>query len=212
MEGTLRIGLLIVVAVIVFLMMFESRSRRRRTRSTDEPLKEPQLTQDHFLDEALSLEPSPELVPEIKTASKQEKTSNAPDYLVISVVARAGHHFASYDLLQAISAVDMQFGDMNIFHYYHDKQKLFSLASVTEPGDFDMDRIGDFSCAGLTLFMDMNSVPDVELAFELMLSTAQQLADDLEGELRAGQKQPWSQDILKQFRNKVSTFTHKEFA
>ena len=68
---------------------------------------------------------------------------------------------------------------MKIFHYYlptlSGKITLFSLASATNPGYFDMDKMGEFSCAGLTLFMHIPSVPDPEQAFELMLSIAEQL-------------------------------------
>ncbi len=126
----------------------------------------------------------------------------AQDFIVIHVVARPNRFFASYDLLQAISATGMQFGAMNLFHYYApermDKNPFFSLASATESGEFDLDRMGDFSCKGLTLFMNSRQVPNREEAFELMLSTAEQLAEDLQGELRAGNKEIWSEEIKKQ--------------
>jgi len=125
------------------------------------------------------------------------------DLLVISVAAKPDAHFAGYDLLQAITATGMQFGEMNIFHFIKDNQTLFSMASATKPGEFDIDRIGAFSCAGLTLFMNYRSVPDPKFAFDLMLKTAEQLADDLHGELRAGQRVPLTSDILKQYENKI---------
>lgn len=126
------------------------------------------------------------------------------DLLVITVAAKPGTAFAGYDLLQAITATGMRFGEMNIFHFYKDNIKLFSLASATKPGEFDLDRMGAFSCAGLTLFMNCREVPDAKQAFELMLAAAEQLADDLDGELRAGQRAPLTKEILQQYQNKVS--------
>jgi len=130
------------------------------------------------------------------------------DLLILSVIAKQNDHFASYDLLQAISSVGMQFGAMNIFHYYQQtpekKYTLFSLASATSPGDFDLDKIGDFSCSGLFLFLRLNSVPNPSYAFKLMLAAAEQLADDLDGELRADPHTPWSQDILDRYQEKIS--------
>lgn len=86
------------------------------------------------------------------------------DFIVINVIAKKGGYFASYDLLQAISATGMQYGAMNIFHFVEDsprgKLTLFSLASATEPGEFDLNHVGDLSCAGLTLFMNIARVPD----------------------------------------------------
>jgi cell division protein ZipA len=195
MEGYLRIGLLIVAAVVVFLIVFEYRSKRRVLDSVDKKMDEP-----HFSSE--KHEPSYEEEPKSSHTSYRFN-----DLIILNVMAQPGQFFESYDLIQAISSAGLHFGDMNIFHYYlttpTKKITLFSLASATEPGDFDMDHIGDFSCAGLTLFMNVGDVPDPMKSFELMLITAQQLADDLGGELRAGQKQVWSPELLQQYRQRV---------
>ena len=115
--------------------------------------------------------------------------------------------FASYDLLQAISATGMQYGAMNIFHFVEDsprgKLTLFSLASATEPGEFDLNNVGNLSCAGLTLFMNIARVPDPGDVFVLMLETAEQLAEDLDGELRAAPNIPWSDDVFHHYENKI---------
>jgi len=132
----------------------------------------------------------------------------ANELIIISVVAKSGHHFAAYDLLQTIVATGMRFGPMKIFHYYlpSSTTPLFSLASSTEPGDFDWDRIGELSCTGLCLFMHLNRVHDAEEAFALMVATAEQLADDLDGELRAGHSIPWNEAILQEYEHKISLY------
>ena len=130
------------------------------------------------------------------------------DLLVVSVVAKQGTKFASYDLLQAIFATGMQFGDKKLFHYSNDtnegKVKLFSLAAATTEGSFDLDHIGDYSCPGLILFMDLSRVRDPEYSFKLMFSCAQQLVDDLEGELRADPRTPWSDAIMQQYMHRIT--------
>lgn len=128
------------------------------------------------------------------TASAEE------DIIIISVLAKPPEQFASYDLLQSISATGMQYGAMDIFHYYYPTDQgyitLFSLASATKPGKFDLDHMGDFSCLGLTLFMNKKAVHNPKQAFLIMLEKAQQLADDLNGELRAGPERiPWSDEV-----------------
>lgn len=134
------------------------------------------------------------------------------DLIVISILSKPDSYFASYDLMQAISSCGLQFGEMNIFHYYetnkNSKSVLFSLASATEPGEFDINRMGDFSCSGLTLFMQLKHVSDPESAFELMLDTAYKLAEDLDGELRAGHNSPLNKDALETFRERVGYFQH----
>lgn len=126
-----------------------------------------------------------------------------PDLIIIHVVAKPNQHFASYDLLQAIAATGMQFGAMNIFHYYSpstiDKKPLFSLASATEPGEFDLNNIGNFSCNGLTLFMSTNQVPNQMKAFTLMVNAAEQLAEDLQGHMLTGSRELWNNDTTKHY-------------
>lgn len=217
MEGFLRISLLIILGVILCLMLFESRTRRRSAKFTEqEPtisdaffskeVKDPASTSESKVVEKKSVASSNVI---IKPAQPQKPAvaNPAQSLLVMSILAKPNHFFASYDLLQALSAAGMQFGDMNIFHYYFPtptgKVTLFSLASAVKPGEFNMDKIGDFSCPGLTLFMDLSSVPDPAQAFEIMFKTAEQLAEDLDGELRAGQRQIWNEEILKQFRQKA---------
>jgi FtsZ-interacting cell division protein ZipA len=141
----------------------------------------------------------------------------ASDILVLSIIAQPDHEFSSYDLLHAIYATGLAFGEMNIFHYYDPtpgaaKAALFSLASATEPGEFDLDKIGDYSCSGLTLFTVLGNVPNPQQAFELMLNAAEQLADDLNGELRAGPLKPWTQVVHQQYLQKVLHFQLKNHA
>lgn len=141
----------------------------------------------------------------------------ANDILVLTVVAHPGHEFSSYDLLHAIYAAGFEFGDMNIFHYYDStatgqKVALFSLASATEPGEFDLDRIGNYSCSGLTLFSVLSNVANPRQAFDLMLRAAEQLADDLNGELRAGPRKPWDREIHQQYLQKVLHYQLKTHA
>jgi cell division protein ZipA len=82
----------------------------------------------------------------------------------------------------------MRYGDMNIFHRYERSHgrgtPLFSLASASDPGTFDLNRMGEVSCKGLCLFMNISECKDPIIAFEKMVDTAQQLIDDLGGELR----------------------------
>ncbi len=133
------------------------------------------------------------------------------DYFNISIFAKPNSRFASYDLLQAIAATGMQFGEMNIFHYYQRTPQgkhiiLFSLASATKPGKFDLDRMGDFSCVGLTLFMDIKNAPNPLQAFYLMVNTAEQLAEDLDGELRADPKTTWSEDHFNLYQQRLLNY------
>jgi cell division protein ZipA len=222
MEGFLRLALLFIAATIVFLIIYQSYDRKR-----GKPLSFEDKSDPHFHDKVLGLDKLDSLPPmhfeldepqfqpvvvktvEVKPAPPPAKKL-ADDFLILTVAARNNNKFASYDLLQSITATGMQFGDMNIFHYAvpseQGSQTLFSLASATKPGDFNLDRINDISVAGLTLFTNLPAVNDPEQAFELMLKTAEQLADDLDGELRDSSRAVVTPGILQQYHQKVAKY------
>lgn len=209
MEEYLRVGLLLVAALILFFIILEAWLRRRRFKVVDPSVIKLNTENNthHFIEPSYT---STSVVLEEPTvdAAPENKVDNIDDdFLIISILAKPGAHFGSYDLLQAISSTGMQFGEMNIFHYYSvledKKSKLFSLASATKPGDFDLDRIGDFTCKGLTLFIDLGRVLEPVLALDTMLKTAEQLADDLDGELYAGPNKPWDAELLQQYKKKI---------
>ncbi len=146
----------------------------------------------------------------LSASTSEDKSLFPPNLLVLSMMAKKDCRFESYDLLQAISSTGMQFGEMNIFHYYQPtpvgKIALFSLASANKPGDFDLNNIAEFSCTGLMLFMDIGEVPDPQFAFKTMLDVAERLAEDLDGSLCADPKTPWNEKLAWQYHQKIMQY------
>lgn len=220
MEDYLRYGLLLIAAVILALILTESWVRRRRLRLAELSSVSPPIEPTHSnfsrqqagMDTDQCIMSLPKTEEPLNLASKSDAPQPESDILTVSVFAKPNTRFVSYDLLQSISATGMEFGEWNIFHYYshaNDKRvTLFSMASATKPGDFHLDKMGDFSCVGLTLFMDMSSVPHAEDAFSKMLETAELLAEDLDGELYAGPRKPWSSQILQDYQQRILQRQH----
>jgi cell division protein ZipA len=126
----------------------------------------------------------------------------------ILVMASNGNSFGGYDLLQTLLASNLHYGEMQIFHSYSkdsnlQNKKLFSLASVSEPGDFDLSKIGGYTCKGLVLFMDVAEQTKPVETFNSMLETAGQLVSELGGELRSGKNQPWSDGDAEKIRGEL---------
>lgn len=211
MEEFLRLGLLSLAVVIFVLIFIESRLRRKRFKLAELStlqFNSPSSRRAENVEPSCSFKiPPTENVAPAVTVAKEEVIKPANNLLVMSIFAKPNSHFASYDLLQSIFATGMQFGEMNIFHYYQETDEgriaLFSLASATKPGDFNLDKMGDFSCKGLTLFMDLSTVKDAEFAFNRMFEVAEQLAEDLDGDLYAGPRKPWTAEILQQYRQQI---------
>ena len=53
-----------------------------------------------------------------------------------------------------------------------------------EPGSFDLEKIDSINTRGLSLILSLPTPIDGQVVFELMLNTAQRLAEQLGGEIR----------------------------
>ncbi|MBI2969490.1 MAG: cell division protein ZipA C-terminal FtsZ-binding domain-containing protein [Gammaproteobacteria bacterium] len=110
------------------------------------------------------------------------------DIIALHVAAPSGTSFKGPDIVSAAAAAGFRHGAMKIFHHYGAQagpapQPLFSMADMFEPGCFETEQMPGFATRGLTLFMNRSASGDDALALELMLKTAEFLADSLGGEL-----------------------------
>lgn len=132
-----------------------------------------------------------------KSASPK-KVAKEQSLIMLYIMAPKGQPYNGYELLQALLSAGLRFGEMQIFHRYEQKtgrgKILFSLASATNPGTFELSKMGGFSCPGLILFLDLNKVQMPKKAFEIMLETVGQLSEDLGGEVLDESRQPLSKE------------------
>lgn len=173
----------------------------------NDQLETPDLFDEDELDELEKIKDEEEILSLKDTRKKSFDKENPPRPIVIYVMAKKNRQFVGYELLQALSSSGVCFGDMNIFHR-HEKMNgegkvLFSLASATEPGTFDMQDMGALSCTGLTLFSQLNGdLTDMD-NFDLMLSAATQLEEDLDGILLDEYRKPLSESAIKSYRQHI---------
>lgn len=132
---------------------------------------------------------------------------------VVAVFVRAapGTAFSGTALAAAFAAVDMRFGDMSIFHHYGvgnlvSATPLFSAANMFEPGAFDPATLDEFQTGGIALFMQLPGHRAASLVFELMLNTAQRLAQALRGEVLDDTRQPLSSQSIDLLRALVKQY------
>lgn len=134
-----------------------------------------------------------------------------PDVIILHIFAKNNRRFVGYELLQAILACGFRFGDMDIFHRHQHAngrgKVLFSLASAVEPGTFDMNAMGGYTCLGLTLFMHPTEVKQAIAVFDLMLNTARELAKDLEGVVLDENRQPLHADTVADIRYSLQSLS-----
>lgn len=105
--------------------------------------------------------------------------------VTLYVSARAGETFNGSDLVVAAEKAGLEFGDMNIFHRMApsklEKGPIFSMATMTKPGNFDMKQIARLETPGITLFMTLPGPMPALDAWDTVLPTAQRIAELLDG-------------------------------
>jgi cell division protein ZipA len=126
--------------------------------------------------------------------------------LQINVVASNGT-FSGKDILRVAGDVELEHGDLNIFHRYDATGRrprvIFSMASMLEPGVFPLDKMDTFRTPGLVLFGQLPGPKDGLVAFSDMLFTAERLAALLEGELQDETHSVLSKQTIEHIRGRI---------
>ena len=130
-----------------------------------------------------------------------------PEVFMLHVVARDEAGFNGEDILQVLLAFEMRFGEMDFFHRHEQAAGrgaiLFSVASMMQPGVFDIDGMATFQTRGLSFFASFPGVGDMHDAFELMLETAQGVADHLGGDLLDDTRSVATRQTLEHMRQRL---------
>ena len=105
----------------------------------------------------------------------------------LAVLPIQGQVLAGKDLLEAFTQLNLEFGDMGIFHRYERyngvETQQFHVANILEPGTFPVGSMNDFESTGIVLFFQASDMVNAEEAFENMLDVARQLSQCLKAKL-----------------------------
>ncbi len=137
----------------------------------------------------------------------------SPEKVVtLRVVRRAGDAMQSEEAVLALKRVGLIHGKYGIFHRMPDdgtSEPVFSVASLTEPGSFDLANLQDSSIAGLSLFLALPGRGDPVVAFDAMVGLARDLAEDLDGILLDERGSSWSIQRERYIREEIIEFHHQ---
>ncbi len=195
--------LIVVIGVAAFLLWPKRNNQQNHIRRS-----EPTFSAD--IDEPETAEV--ELEPQQITSTPKPQPQ---DFIVIRVIADPEQQYSGYELLQSLLANGFRFGKMNIFHRHEqangDGEILFSLASATEPGTFDLEQMGQTFCKGLTLFMAFEDQKNLPKTFNLMLETAKQLTEDLGGTLYDDSNRKLNSATMEKWRAKIKIYQDSKY-
>jgi len=102
--------------------------------------------------------------------------------ITIRMLPKSGQLLAGAKLAQVLRGVGLRYGKFDIFHRVNPRNAsrvLFSVASLTEPGSFDLNQDEESEYSGISLFMVLLGPDDMLAAFDEMLSAAKSLAQSL---------------------------------
>lgn len=217
MTFIIALGVIIILlcsASVFKLMQPKQRPAKQQRHKRSNTKKQPPAVTS----KAKSATPKPQAAPVNQPAAPSKPAfvaTHADEVAVaelISLNLRAADDkpYAGYELLQALLSCGMRFGSMNIFHRHQKKTGagpiLFSLASCTQEGTFDLAQIGAFSCKGLVLFMKPKEVAQPAKVFELMLETADELISDLGGKVLNDHQQLLKKDDVLRCHQQLSAY------
>jgi cell division protein ZipA len=129
--------------------------------------------------------------------------------LVFTVMAKPDKFLDGLEIQRVLEQLDMQFGEMQLFHRYlvsSKKQILFSAANVVEPGTLVPDQFDLLQTPGLLLFANLPGPLNGLLLFDEILDAANQLAEQLDGVICNDQREPMTQKDIEAMRSKILNF------
>ncbi|MEC9375116.1 MAG: cell division protein ZipA C-terminal FtsZ-binding domain-containing protein [Pseudomonadota bacterium] len=144
---------------------------------------------------------------------QREKIDTSVDSKVVAIrITPDGDQlFNAEKLVLLLRSEGFQHGAHNIFHKLNNgdqEQIRYSIASLVEPGSFDLSNLKESYYPGITIFLVLPSKEDSLTVFDEMLNCAHCLADKLSGKLIDEQGNLLSVQRERFMREEVIDFLH----
>jgi len=134
-------------------------------------------------------------------ASEQQKI------VTVRVCAPGEVRWSGATLLSALELHGLAYGRYQVFHRRHvDGRSLFCVASLIEPGTFDVARMSSEEFRGVTLFAVLPGPVDALLTVDELLGAARGLAQELSGMVQDNKGMPLSPQRAADLRDDVARF------
>jgi len=140
--------------------------------------------------------------------SSAEPVPVVKEAMVVQLVAVPNDSIQGVDLLNIFTELNLEFGDMGIFHRYQREQgveaQLFHVANLMEPGTFPVGNMNDFKTKGLVFFFQANQPIEAQASFDEMLESARTICQHFNCELMNAEMQPLTFEEIDVIRNQLS--------
>jgi len=199
----LGLGALVLVGVYLWSRGIVSRDMLptlpRRKERTEPSIGEPP-----------PLEPTPQQESLVETVSEEEKARPGPERVVALRLIPRGAELTTERAVSALRNAGLEHGRYAIFHrQLGTNREGFSVASLTEPGSFDVEHVGDATIAGLSFFLVLPGDGDPVSRFDAMVETARALSVELAADLFDERGSSWSSQRERYLREELIEYRHQ---
>jgi cell division protein ZipA len=146
--------------------------------------------------------------PNVHRTGVAEADKKPPKQKIVAlrVIAPMPEAFDGAMLRDALHRLGFRLGRYDIFHWMNEQGRpVFSLASLLEPGTFDLDTMPEATYPGVALFAVFPGPMPAAETFEEMLRAARYLARELNGSLHDERGAPLGERGLENLRQSMAT-------
>ena len=156
----------------------------------------------------LAAPPAPE--PPTRVAASSAQPANLSEHqkiVTLRVCAPGEVRWSGASLLAALELHGLAYGRYQVFHRKHvDGRSLFCVASMVEPGTFDVATMSSEEFRGVTLFAVLPGPVEPLLTVDELLGAARGLAQELAGMVQDSKGMPLSPQRAGALRDEIARF------
>jgi FtsZ-interacting cell division protein ZipA len=151
--------------------------------------------------------PTPTPAPAAPAAASNTDAGERQRIVTIRVCALGETRWPGTDLMAALEQLGLAHGRYQVYHRNHaDGRSLFCVASLVEPGTFDLARMPQEEFRGVTLFAVLPGPIEPLQTIDALFATARGLAERLSGMVQDTAGMPFSPQRTAALREDVARF------
>lgn len=146
----------------------------------------------------------------VEVAPQEPDAHAAPERIVALRLIPRGEELPGPRAVEALTSAGLEHGRYAIFHRpLGANREAFSVASLTEPGTFDLDNLDGTTVAGLSFFVVLPGNGDPVARFDSMVETARSLSVELAADLFDERGSSWSSQRERYLREELIEYRHQ---
>lgn len=198
----LGLGVLVVAGIYFWPRLSDSLKLRRESAAQPESAHDDQQAPPA----------APEDIP-VEAPEPKPQPSAPKKVVTVRFVPKTGEELNAELAVLALRKAGLQHGRYGIFHYPledDDQESEFSVASLIEPGSFDLTNLKETSLPGMSFFMVLPGLGDPVSRFDRMVAVARNLLQSFNAELFDEQGSSWSIQRERYVREEIIEYCHQQ--